>query len=165
MKRKVFFSFHFANDFWRVQQVRNIGSIEGNQVVTNNSWEEIKRSGDNAIKRWIDQNLEGKTCLIVLIGSETANRKWINYEIESAYKKGMAIIGIHIYGLKCNNGMISKKGNNPFNYIFIDGKQISNQISIYEPLNLGSQFVYKWITDNLSIWIEEGINLKRRRWL
>jgi hypothetical protein len=29
MVRRVFFSFHFANDYWRTQQVRNIGALEG----------------------------------------------------------------------------------------------------------------------------------------
>ncbi|WP_256350498.1 TIR domain-containing protein [Pseudomonas gingeri] len=28
MARNVFFSFHFKNDFWRTQQVRNIGTLE-----------------------------------------------------------------------------------------------------------------------------------------
>lgn len=31
MARKVFFSFHYQPDNWRVSQVRNIGVIEGNQ--------------------------------------------------------------------------------------------------------------------------------------
>ncbi len=29
MKRKVFYSFHFDNDVMRVQQIRNMGVLEG----------------------------------------------------------------------------------------------------------------------------------------
>ena len=29
-QRKIFYSFHFANDVMRVQQVRNMGVVEGN---------------------------------------------------------------------------------------------------------------------------------------
>lgn len=29
MKRKVFYSFHFDNDVMRVQQIRNMGLLEG----------------------------------------------------------------------------------------------------------------------------------------
>jgi hypothetical protein len=34
IKRKVFYSFHFDNDVFRVQQVRNMGVIEGNEPTT-----------------------------------------------------------------------------------------------------------------------------------
>ena len=43
MKRKVFYSFHFDNDNWRAGQVRNMGVVEGNQPVSGNKWEEIKK--------------------------------------------------------------------------------------------------------------------------
>ena len=53
-KRQVFYSFHFKNDSWRAGQVRNIGVVEGNTPVSSNDWEEVKRKGDDSIKRWID---------------------------------------------------------------------------------------------------------------
>ena len=34
MKRQVFYSFHYDNDAMRVQQVRNIGALEGNTPVS-----------------------------------------------------------------------------------------------------------------------------------
>lgn len=40
--------------------------------------------GDPAIEAWIDAEMNGRTCAIVLIGNGTANRKWINYEITKA---------------------------------------------------------------------------------
>ena len=69
-KRQVFYSFHFANDVMRTQQVRNIGAIEGNSIASANDWEIIKRSGESAIKRWIDKNMENRSCVVVLVGSE-----------------------------------------------------------------------------------------------
>ncbi|MDQ1224403.1 hypothetical protein QE443_000564 [Pantoea ananatis] len=32
MKRQVFYSFHFDNDVMRVQQIRNMGVIEGEEL-------------------------------------------------------------------------------------------------------------------------------------
>ena len=52
-KRKVFYSFHYDNDVFRVQQIRNMGIIDGNEPVTPNNWEEIKRQGDISIRNWI----------------------------------------------------------------------------------------------------------------
>jgi hypothetical protein len=35
---QVFYSFHFDNDVFRVQQIWNIGAIEGNEPVSKNDW-------------------------------------------------------------------------------------------------------------------------------
>jgi hypothetical protein len=74
MARRVFFSFHFANDFWRTQQVRNMNSLEGQTLCSANDWEEVKRKGDASIEKWIGDELQDKTCVVVLVGAETANR-------------------------------------------------------------------------------------------
>ena len=39
MARKVFHSFRYSLDNQRVQQVRNIGAIEGQALVSANDWE------------------------------------------------------------------------------------------------------------------------------
>ena len=106
IKRKVFFSFNFDLDFWLTQQIRQIGTVEGNSLITTNKWEEIKKKGDVAIKKWIDQNLENKSCLIVLIVEDSADRKWIDYEITNAWKFKKGILGIRIHNLE------NQKGNN-----------------------------------------------------
>jgi hypothetical protein len=41
MGRKAFFSFHFKNDVIRASQVRNMGVLEGNEPVSDNSWETV----------------------------------------------------------------------------------------------------------------------------
>jgi hypothetical protein len=81
MARKVFFSFHFDNDHWRASQVRNMGALEGNVPCSDNDWETVKRGGDAAIKRWISGQLQGKSCAVVFVGAQTANRPWVIYEI------------------------------------------------------------------------------------
>ena len=50
--RQVFYSFHYEKDVMRVQQIRNIGKIEENKPASPNQWEAIRRTGDEAIKRW-----------------------------------------------------------------------------------------------------------------
>ena len=39
MKRRVFYSFHYNDDFARVSQIRNIGMIQGNSTASSNDWE------------------------------------------------------------------------------------------------------------------------------
>ena len=50
-KRQVFYSFHYDNDVFRVQQIRNIGALEDNEPVSANKWETVKRGGDASIKK------------------------------------------------------------------------------------------------------------------
>ncbi len=85
MARKVFFSFHYQRDLWRVNVVRNSGTIEGIAAAGFHDaslWEETMRGGDVAVKTLIDSGLDGTSVTVVLIGAETANRKYVSYEVE-----------------------------------------------------------------------------------
>lgn len=99
-KRQVFYSFHYKADYWRTSTVRSMGAIEGNKPAPDNDWETIKKSGENAIKEWIKEQMKYRSCTIVLVGAETAGRKWIKHEIIESWKAGMGVVGIYIHGLK-----------------------------------------------------------------
>ena len=92
MARNCFYSFHYKPDNARASQVRNIGVIEGNKPVSDNDWEAVTKGGDDAIKRWIASQMKGKTCAVVLAGTGTANRKWINHEIIKAWDDGLGVV-------------------------------------------------------------------------
>jgi len=113
MARETFFSFHYVPDCWRASQVRNIGVVEGNQPCSDNDWEEVKKGGDAAIQAWIDGQLSGRSCEPVLIGANTAGRKWIKYEIEKAWNDGKGVVGIYIHNLLDANGNKATKGRKP----------------------------------------------------
>ena len=167
MARSVFYSFHFANDFWRTQQVRNMRSLEGNTLATPNRWEEIKRSGDAAIRAWIDSNIKGKSCLVVLVGSETAQRQWVRYEIKKAWEDGRGVLGVHIHGLKDNNGNITAKGNSPFaDVVVTESGGTRASLGSVPPLRMPaghtSNEVYANISSNIENWIEDAILARKR---
>ena len=82
MARRVFYSFHYDLDNWRVQQVKNMGAVEGQPLLSANEWEDVEAGGAKAIQKWIDEQMAGKSCNVVLIGSETAGRRWVEYEIK-----------------------------------------------------------------------------------
>jgi len=158
-KIPVFYSFHFANDVMRVQQIRNIGAIEGNSAVNANEWEQIKKSGKTAVQNWIDENMKYKRCIIVLIGSETTSRPWVKYEIERAWNQGKAIIGIHIHNIRCARNGVCRKGANPFDeFKFDDGRKLSSVVPCYDP---DPSQAYRDIAANISDWINHAIANKR----
>lgn len=158
-KKQVFYSFHFQNDVFRVQQIRNIGMIEDNAPVTPNDWEQIKRSGNLAIKNWIDNNMKYKSCVVVLIGSHTYDREWVKYEIEKAWNEGKGLLGIHIHNLRCLRNGIGAKGPNPFDYFKLnDGSRLSQYVPVYDP---SSWSAYSEIAQNLDRWVDHAISLRK----
>jgi hypothetical protein len=162
MARKVFYSFHFKPDCWRTSQVRNAGVVEGNQPVADNEWETIKGKGDDAIKRWIDGQLSGRSCAVVLIGSATAGRKWIKYEIEKAWNDGKGVVGIYVHNLKDRDGGQCSKGRNPFEGFTMerDGAKLSSLVKAYDPPRTTSTAVYDYIKNHIADWVEEAITIR-----
>lgn len=151
MARRVFFSFHYEMDVWRVNQVRHTWvtkpDIEEAGYVDAADFEKVERQGDDAIKRWITKQLEGTSVTVILIGQETADRKYVKYEIEQSYNKGNGMLGIYIHKLKDNDRRTTYKGKNPFDNFTLEGKSLS----LFYP-------TYDWIEDEgyytLGDWIE-----------
>ena len=162
MSRKVFYSFHFAPDSWRASQVRNVGIVEGNQPVSDNDWKDVKEGGNEAIQKWIDNQLYGRSCTIVLIGKDTAGRKWIKYEIEKSWNDGKGVVGVYIHNLKNANGEQTSMGNNPFDDFTMkrDNKKLSSIVKAYNPPYSDSADVYDYIKSNLESWVEEAISIR-----
>ena len=163
MQRRVFYSFHYQPDNWRAAQVRNIGVIEGNEPAKDNDWEAVKRGGDAAIRRWIAEQMKGRSCCVVLVGSATANRKWINHEIIEAWNQRMGVVGIRIHGLKNREGYTSSKGGNPFDYITLGdhGRRLSSVAQCFDPSGQSSQERYDWIVKHLASVVEQAIEIRR----
>lgn len=163
MARKVFYSFHYDEDKDRVSQVRNMGVVEGSPIASDNDWERIKRGGDRAIQNWIDSQMTGTSCCVVLIGRYTAGREWVKYEIEEAWRRKKGVVGVHIYELKDLRGEKSSKGTNPLDLAKMtpDGRAVSSVAKTYDPPYYDSKAVYAHIRDNMSAWIEEAIALRQ----
>jgi hypothetical protein len=160
MARKVFFSFHYDRDVWRVNQVRNSQTIlskyQESQFLDAADWEKIKRSGQSAVRNWIDSQLYGTSCTVVLIGNQTSERPWVHYEIQKSWERGNGLLGITIHNLKSIIGYTDQPGLNPFN----QERFMDKYGRLYSPR------VYNWITQdgrtNVADWIEQAI-LDRNR--
>lgn len=162
MARRCFYSFHYQPDCTRAAQVRQIGAIEGNKPASDNDWETVTKGGDAAIKQWIDRQMAGRSCAIVLVGAGTANRKWINHEIVRAWDLKLGLVGICIHGLKNLDGKLAVKGANPFDFVTHGptGKKLSSIVKCYDPAGTDSKERYAWITTHLSNAVEEAIKIR-----
>lgn len=161
--RKVFFSFHFQRDSWRAGQVRNCNIIkkkyEKNTFLDSADWESVKQGGEKAIKRWINEQLRGTSVTVILIGKETATRKYVNYEIEQSYEKGNGLLGIYINGVKNRFGYTDFRGGNPLDNWYIEENGTKRYFSNIFPTY---DWVYDYGRNYIDNWIEEAANCANR---
>jgi hypothetical protein len=160
MARKVFNTFHYKPDVQRVSQVRQMGAIEGQPILSSNDWEAVKRGGNAAIERWISEQMSGKSCSVVLIGTSTAGRKWVDYEIKKAWNDKKGLVGVYIHGLKNLAGQQATKGPNPFATFTVGPTKLSSIVKAYDPPYTNSTSVYDYIKSNLADWVEEAITIR-----
>ena len=154
-KRQIYFSFHYNNDVFRVQQIRNIGALEENKPVSPNDWEAVKKGGDKAIEKWIDDTMKYRSCVVVLVGEETHKRPWVKYEIQKAWNDKKGLVGIYIHNLKDPRTGKCTKGTNPFDqFTFNNGAKLSSTVSCYNP---DVTDAYNDIKNNIEKWVEKAI--------
>jgi hypothetical protein len=158
MARRVFFSFHYERDIWRASQVRNSWITKPDREAAGfwdaATWEAVKRLGDEAIRRWIIRQLDGTSVTAVLIGYETASRKYVNVEIDESFKRGNGFLGIYIHNLKDDRGMTDLMGLSPFNTWYYTDHSGSRKLfsTVYS--------TYDWVWqdgyNNFGTWVEKA---------
>lgn len=105
-------------------------------------WEEAKKKGDKEIKRMIDKGLENTSVTVVFVTYGTANRDYINYEINQSIARGNGLVAVQIHHLKNQNGITGSAGAIP--------AQIkANGFKVYKYTN----------KEALARWIEEAAKL------
>jgi hypothetical protein len=135
--------------------------LEGNQLATPNAWEAVKRQGEPAIHKWIADQMAGRSCAVVLVGQDTANRKWVRYEILKAWNDRLGVVGIRVHKLLDQDSRPSTAGENPF-YKTGDNK-LAGLIPIKDPAGHDSKAVYATIANSIESWIEEAIKIRSGR--
>lgn len=140
-----------------------MGAIEGQPICAPNAWEEVKRNGSAAIEKWIDDNMWGKSCVIVLVGSQTAQRPWVRREIVKGWDAGKGVLAIRVHRLLDSEGKRGVPGDNPLSKV-IHGptkKPLSTVAPIADPIGADSKAVYANIKSNLESWIEAAISIRK----
>ena len=161
--RRVFFSFHYQKDIFRANQVRNSWLCPPDRDYQRSwdqsLWEETQLKGQDAVKALIDSGLHNTSVTVVLIGEETSQREYVNYEIARSYQDGKGLVGVYIHNLKCPRTGTCSQGLNP-----LDNWVLNRQGS---RLPLSAKFKsYDYDLhdgyNNLAAWIEEAARIAGR---
>ncbi|RYZ84895.1 MAG: hypothetical protein EOP04_17065 [Proteobacteria bacterium] len=138
MARKVFFSFKYK-DVQRAMNVRQSGVITANEkagFIDAADFEKVKAQGDRAIQNWIDNQLHGTSVTVVLIGAETNQSRWVQYEIDKSISRGNGLLTVDISKIA----------------------DFDRQTSTYCGMKVKGYPHYQWNNDdgrlNLGTWIE-----------
>lgn len=154
MARRVFFSFHYDRDVRRVMQVRNSWVVrpggEAQPFYDKAAFEDAKRRA-GGIQKWIDEQIRGTSVTVVLFGTETAQRKWVRYEIERSYALNKGLVAIDIHRVSDPRLGTDQQGQNPLDTL----TTVRNGVTV--PLSR-LYSTYDWVRDNgyvnLPAWIE-----------
>ena len=157
MARSTFFSFHYKNDVWRANTVRNSWVTKPDRdaagFIDSAAFEKREKDGEEAVKKWIDAQLGGTSVTVVLIGTETSERQYVKYELQKSYARGNGLLGIYIHNIKDQKGNTSTKGSNQFGEI---GKKPNGSPAYFSV----DYKTYDWVNDNgyenLGKWIEQA---------
>ncbi len=153
MSRKVFYSFHYERDAWRAANVRNSNVIADEDeygVIDAVEWEKIEREGEEAIKRWINEQFKYTSVTVVLVGAETADRPWVNYEIRRSWERGNGIVAVRIHNIKDSDQKTDSPGKNPLeNFELNDGTRLSQICKIYDWVEHDGR-------ENIGTWVEQA---------
>jgi len=101
-KTKNVFVSHYNKDEENIGKLKSLLSVKG-YTIKNASIDSTKPNRANNpeyIKRLLRMRIHWAGTFICLIGPETHTRKWVDWEIDQAFKKGKRIVGVYINGAK-----------------------------------------------------------------
>ncbi len=118
MARRAFFSFHYQRDVHRAYVVRNSWVTKPDREVAgffdSSVFESKQRTSDDALKRFLNDGLVNSSVTCVLIGNQTAWRRWVRYELLRSFSEGKGLFGIYINTISSLSQGADVQGPNPF---------------------------------------------------
>ncbi len=164
IRRHLFMSFHAGSDLWRANIVRTVLHEAGYDVfgIPDASYmEQARREGDAVLRRMISTQMRDAGCLLVLVGAQTADRHWVQYEIEAAWEAGRPILGVRIDGLPDMYGRRSEPGSNPFDQIYIgSATPLSEVAPLFAPEGANGIAALDSIRRNIRRWIDRAVAIR-----
>jgi hypothetical protein len=123
-------------------------------------WEDARKDGDVAVKRLINAGLEGTSTTCVLIGSQTFNRRWVTYELMRSFKRGNAILAVHVNSITGKDRQTKPLGPNPLHYLGVVFSDSGLTATLYDKIK------GKWIeytdVDGCASYRTDAVALKYR---
>lgn len=161
MAKSVFYSFHYDRDKFRVNLVREINSITGAPEVTGQNWEQVRRQTEEAVLKWIDKEMNYKKAVVVLVGRETSERPYVQYEIKRAWSMRKPLLGVRIHGLASMSDGADSAGEDPFEVAGLSGVPLFDPTVTDWSGRIDTKATYNELARQLPYWADQGVT----KWL
>ena len=95
VRRKIFVSYHHGGDQWYYDEFSRFFH-DAWETVYDNSLERQIDSDNTAyvMQRIRDKHITGTSCTVLLIGGQTYQRKYVDWEVKATLDKGHGLLGI-----------------------------------------------------------------------
>lgn len=143
MARKTFFSFHYKPDVQRAQVVRKSQYFKDHEEAgfyDASAFEKTKSENPDSLKRFLRKEIQGTSVICVLIGAETASRRWVRFEIMQALRDARGLVGVRIHSIADFDGKTVSAGDNPFDLLGIYRKD--DTLQLIERKTVNDQWTY-----------------------
>lgn len=138
--RRTFFSFHYQPDVTRAFVVRNSWVSRPEDQKANgffdfSVFEASRRNSPDALKRFLREGLENTSVTCVLAGSNTANRRWVRYEIARSLVRRNGLLTVFIHSIKNMDLRTAAKGTDPLSVMGV--YKVNGEIYLCEQVATG----------------------------
>ncbi len=134
--RRTFFSFHYQKDVSRAHVVRNSWVTKDERedagFFDGSVFESKKRVGEDTLKAFLTDALNGTSVTCVVIGEETYARPWVRYELVRSFERGKGLFGVRVHGVRDLQKNLGVAGANPFDCL---AYRVANDRVYWQELN------------------------------
>ena len=90
------------------------------------AFEEAQRKDPASLKRFLKKEMDGASVVCVLVGEETALRRWVRFEIMQGVWDGRGLLGVRIHSIANLQRMTAEAGPNPFDLmgVYVNDKKM-----------------------------------------
>lgn len=143
MARRTFFSFHYMPDVSRANVVKNCWVTKEREdagFFDSSAFETAQKKNDEYLKAFLNNEMDGASVVCVLVGTDTASRRWVRYEIQRGILETKGLLAIRIHTIRNFQQQTSTAGTNPFDVIGVHVE--GNAMRLIERQSTNDQWHY-----------------------
>jgi len=147
MARRTFFSFHYKPDVQRAQIVKNswiTREREDAGFFDSSAFEKAERTNDDTLKTFLVNAMHGSSVVCVLVGKETADRRWVRYEIQRGIWDERGVLAVRIHTISHFTTGTTTAGPNPLDLlgVFVESSGQDKFVRLIERASSTAKWSY-----------------------
>lgn len=99
MPKSVFVSYVYEDRHWKDKVIEWAGAGRlGWDIVATAETRDVRQDGERAVRAYLSPKLTGAAVVLVLVGQNTHNHAWVEYEVNHALSQRKKVVLVRIPG-------------------------------------------------------------------